>query len=526
MLIQADTEIEGVNMALGAAATGARAATGSTGQGVALMQETIAEAALNELPLVIFTMGRGQQDYFQCTRGGGWGDYRTITLAPVDVVEAAEHTRLAFELADQWLTPVIVYGDHMIGFTQMTVEHDPERAPAPVPDKPWALDGSTGGTGRSKVIWTWRNGKHNTPGLGPDQHWRNVADKYDQAARVEARHVAAHLDGARHLVVSFGTTGPVRRLRRRRAARRRARDRHVPAGHAVAVPGRRARRGRPRGCEQVLVYELNAGQMVDDVRLAVNGAVPGALDRGREPGRVGHAPGRAARRRHHPREDSRGNRRSRSMTEGTPVSLAGARKVAPFAPDLLQSTEHHLCSGCGHPVAWRLLVEVLDELDLVDRSIGVVGHGCYTQIITTADVEFLQCLHGRAPAVATGDEAHAARPRDLHAAGRRRHGVGGPRRGAAHRGARRVDHLPHARQRRVRRHRRPDDRDHDRRPAHEDRPRRRAPRAVRLPDPGRRHRGARSPASRTSRVARSTSPTRSSRTRRYLRAGVRVAARR
>jgi 2-oxoglutarate ferredoxin oxidoreductase subunit beta len=90
------------------------------------------------------------------------------------------------------------------------------------------------------------------------------------------------------------------------------------------------------------------------------------------------------------------------MTEPVPVELAGARKVAPFAPPLLQSTEHHLCSGCGHPVAWRLLVEVLDELALVDRSIGIVGHGCYTQIITTADVEFLQCLHGRAPAVATG----------------------------------------------------------------------------------------------------------------------------
>ena len=132
VMIQADTEIEGVNMALGAAATGARAATGSTGQGVALMQEAIAEAALNELPLVIFTMGRGQQDYFQCTRGGGWGDYRTITLAPSSVVEADELTRLAFELADKWLTPVIVYGDHMIGFTQMTVEYDP----APRADSP------------------------------------------------------------------------------------------------------------------------------------------------------------------------------------------------------------------------------------------------------------------------------------------------------------------------------------------------------------------------------------------------------
>jgi 2-oxoglutarate ferredoxin oxidoreductase subunit alpha len=273
VMIQADTEIEGVNMALGAAATGARAATGSTGQGVALMQEAIAEAALNELPVVVFTMGRGQQDYFQCTRGGGWGDYRTITLAPSSVVEADELTRLAFELADKWLTPVIVYGDHMIGFTQMTVEQDPARAAVSQPEKPWALDGSSGGTGKSKVIWTWRLGKHNTPGVGPDQHWRAVAAKYDEAARVEARHTTSYLDGARHLVVSFGTTGSfvdyvVDGLR--------------ADGHAVGAfrpvtlwpfPSDALARAAA-GCDQVLVYELNAGQMVDDVRLAVNGAVP------------------------------------------------------------------------------------------------------------------------------------------------------------------------------------------------------------------------------------------------------------
>ncbi|MEX1007750.1 MAG: hypothetical protein WD271_07875 [Acidimicrobiia bacterium] len=273
VMIQADTEIEGVNMALGAAATGARAATGSTGQGVALMQETIAEAALNELPLVVFNMGRGQQDYFQCTRGGGWGDYRTIALAPSSVTEADELTRLAFELADKWLTPVIVYGDHLIGFTQMTVEHDPGRPAAPQPDKPWALDGSSGGTGKSKVIWTWRLGKHNTPGPGPDQHWRDVAEKYDEIARVEPRHASRHLAGARHLVVSFGTTGPfvdyvVDVLR--------------AEGHAVGTfrpitlwpfPASALAAAAADG-DQVLVYELNAGQMVDDVRLAVNGAVP------------------------------------------------------------------------------------------------------------------------------------------------------------------------------------------------------------------------------------------------------------
>jgi 2-oxoglutarate ferredoxin oxidoreductase subunit alpha len=273
VMIQADTEIEGINMALGAAATGARAATGSTGQGIALMQEAVAEAALNELPLVIFNMGRGQQDYFQCTRGGGWGDYRTITLAPSSVVEADDLTRLAFELADKWLTPVIVYGDALIGFTQMTVDHDPSRPSVPAPEKPWALDGSSGGTGRSKVIWTWRLGKHNTPGPGPSRHWESVAAKYDEAARAEPRHAGSHVDDAEHLVVSFGTTGPfvdyvVDELRR--------------DGHSIGAfrpltlwpfPSDALAAAAAR-CATVLVYELNAGQMIDDVRLAINGTVP------------------------------------------------------------------------------------------------------------------------------------------------------------------------------------------------------------------------------------------------------------
>src|SRR5262249_9728261 len=199
--------------------------------------------------------------------------YRTIALAPASVTEADELTRLAFELADQWLTPVVVYGDHLIGFTQMTVEHDPERAPTVAPDKPWALDGSTGGTGASKVIWTWRQGKHNTPGPGPNLHWQHVADKYAELEQAEPRHVSRHLDGARHLVVSFGTTGPfvdyvVDELRA---------DGHpVGAFRPVTLwpfPSQ-ALADAAAGCEQVLVYELNAGQMVDDVRLALNGAVP------------------------------------------------------------------------------------------------------------------------------------------------------------------------------------------------------------------------------------------------------------
>jgi len=79
-----------------------------------------------------------------------------------------------------------------------------------------------------------------------------------------------------------------------------------------------------------------------------------------------------------------------------------AKKVAAALAPLQLSGEHHLCPGCGHPVAWRLLLEVISELDLAQRVIGVVGHGCYTNIVQLADIDFLQCLHGRAPAVATG----------------------------------------------------------------------------------------------------------------------------
>jgi 2-oxoglutarate/2-oxoacid ferredoxin oxidoreductase subunit beta len=78
------------------------------------------------------------------------------------------------------------------------------------------------------------------------------------------------------------------------------------------------------------------------------------------------------------------------------------RLIAPAAPSLLQSADHELCPGCGHPVAWRQVLEVLEELGVANRTIIVVGHGCYTQMMRLSDLDSLQCLHGRGPAVATG----------------------------------------------------------------------------------------------------------------------------
>src|SRR6202030_1242719 len=122
--VNAESELEAVGMAWGALATGARAATGSTGQGLSLMQESFSEITLAQLPLVIFDMARGQGDYFQATRGGGHGDYRHIVLAPMDITEAVTLTCLAFELADRWRNPALVMGDYLLAHTAEAVDVD------------------------------------------------------------------------------------------------------------------------------------------------------------------------------------------------------------------------------------------------------------------------------------------------------------------------------------------------------------------------------------------------------------------
>jgi 2-oxoglutarate ferredoxin oxidoreductase subunit alpha len=247
--INASSEIEAINMA----------------QGLALMQEGIAELALNELPLVVFNMARGQQDYFQATRGGGWGDYRTITLAPKDVPEAVAHTQLLFDLADRYRTPTILYGDYVIAHSSVGIEV--ERLDFdPLPAKDWALDGSMSGTGQARQIWTWARGKPNTPGPGPNRAWQTIAEKYDEIARVEPRFEARGTEDAEILVVSFGTTAIfVDRV----VDELRAEGVRIGSFRPITLwpfPGE-ALTEATEGCAQVLVYELNAGQMVDDVRM-------------------------------------------------------------------------------------------------------------------------------------------------------------------------------------------------------------------------------------------------------------------
>ena len=270
--INAESELEAVGMAWGALATGARAATGSTGQGLSLMQESFSEITLAELPLVAFNMARGQGDYFQSTRGGGHGDYRHLVLAPMDIGEAVELTQLAFHLADAWRNPVLVQGDYLLAHTAEAVDVAPLDF-GPVPDRDWPVDGSTGGTGRSKVISPLGIGKANTPGPGIEGQQQAVAEKLARIVTAEPRAETGFIDDAEHVVVASGTPAKFVRY-----AVRQLREKGVPVGYVRPVSlwpfPTDAVAAAAEGGRNVLVFELNAGQMVDDVRLAVLGEAP------------------------------------------------------------------------------------------------------------------------------------------------------------------------------------------------------------------------------------------------------------
>jgi len=270
--VNAESELEAVGMAWGALATGARAATGSTGQGLSLMQESFSEITLAELPLVAFNMARGQGDYFQSTRGGGHGDYRHIVLAPVDITEAVELTQLAFHLADTWRTPVLVQGDYLLAHTAEAVDVTALDL-GPVPAKDWAVDGSLNGTGRSRVVSPLGVGKHNTPGPGIEGQQQAVAAKLRRIAAAEPRAETGWLDGAEHVVVAFGTPAKFVRY-----AVAQLRERGLAVGYVRPITlwpfPSEVVAAAAEGVRSVLVFELNAGQMIDDVRLAVLGRAP------------------------------------------------------------------------------------------------------------------------------------------------------------------------------------------------------------------------------------------------------------
>ena len=272
--VNAESELEAVGMVWGAAASGARAATGSTGQGLSLMQESIAEASLAGIGFVVLNMARGQGDYFQATRGGGHGDYRTPVLAPSGPSEVVELMADAFDLADRWRNPVVVVGDYYLAHTWVDVE-SPDAAPEPRPAPDWALDGSSGGSGAAKLV-SFLGTTKQRDGVGYDlaAHYANCARRRrEMAAGIEPRAELIQTDDAELVLVAYGTMA---RYAEGAMAALRAEGHRVGLVRPITLwpyPEAQVRQAA-EGAAVVAVYENNAGQMIDDVKLSVLGAAP------------------------------------------------------------------------------------------------------------------------------------------------------------------------------------------------------------------------------------------------------------
>ncbi|GMU78287.1 MAG: 3-methyl-2-oxobutanoate dehydrogenase subunit VorB [Acidimicrobiia bacterium] len=269
--INAESEIEAVGMAWGAVAAGARAATGSTGQGLALMQESFSEATLAELPLVIFNMARSQGDYFQATRGGGHGDYRHIVLAPQDVREGIVLVQLAFHLADKWRNPVLLFGDYLLAHTQEAVSVERVEYP-PLPPKDWAVDGTRSGTGSSRSVTSLGTMKIGQRHFGQEGKAQYIATKMPLMER-EARAEVGFVDDAETVVVAFGSPAKFVKY-----AVQQLREEGLRVGFVRPItlwpfPADVVRDATQRA-RVVGSFEISSGQLVDDVRIAVAGAAP------------------------------------------------------------------------------------------------------------------------------------------------------------------------------------------------------------------------------------------------------------
>ena len=281
VVLQAESEVAAINMVYGGASSGKRVITTSSSPGVALMQEGMAYMAGAEVPGVVVNVQRGgpglgtiqpsQSDYFQATRGGGNGDYNVVVLAPSSVQEMADFVDLAFTRAFRYRHPVMILSDGVIGQMMERVVLPPQK-PRRTDDEvmrecPWATTGRT--AGRKPNIITSLDLKPENM----EKHNIHLQEKYAEIRQREMRYEAKWCDDAQWLIVAFGSAARIAEK-----AIEEARDEGIDAGLFRPVtlwpfPDEALRRAA-QGKRGVLVAEINAGQMIQDVRLALNGSVP------------------------------------------------------------------------------------------------------------------------------------------------------------------------------------------------------------------------------------------------------------
>lgn len=281
VVLQAESEVASINMVYGGAATGKRVLTSSSSPGVSLMQEGISYIAGAELPCLIVNVMRGgpglgtiqpsQADYFQSVKGGGHGDYRLIVLAPASVQEMADFVDLAFELAFKYRNPAMILSDGIIGQMMEKVTlppFKPRRTEEEIMvECPWATTGRKNGR-RPNIITSLE--------LDPaEMEKRNIhlQEKYKEIEANEVRYEEINCEDAEYLFVAFGSCARIAQK-----AMEDARAEGIKVGLLRPITlwpfPYKAITERAKRLKGILSVEINAGQMVEDIRLAVEGNIP------------------------------------------------------------------------------------------------------------------------------------------------------------------------------------------------------------------------------------------------------------
>lgn len=278
IFIQSESELAAINMVFGASASGVRAMTSSSSPGMSLKQEGISYIAGAELPAVIVNVMRGgpglgniwpaQSDYFQATRGGGHGDYHCLVLAPSSVQEAYEFMPKAFDLADRYRNPVIVLGDGMLGQMMEPIKtHGAQRTTQGV-KKPWALTGAKDRKPNIVKSFYLREGDLEKANL-------RLQKKYKLIQAKEQRWEELFLDDARIVLVAYGSMARIAK-----GVVNTLRQKGKPIGLIRPItlwpfPGKVFERITHNAKRKTfLVIEMSYGQMVEDVKLSLNGKFP------------------------------------------------------------------------------------------------------------------------------------------------------------------------------------------------------------------------------------------------------------
>lgn len=272
VFIQSESETAAINMVFGASVAGARAMTSSSSPGISLKQEGISYLAACELPCVIVNMQRGgpglgniapsQSDYFQAVKGGGHGDYKLIVLAPASVQELLEHTFMAFNLADKYRNPVFILGDGLLGQMMEPVELEGKRQVVRV-EKPWAMTGCKGRQPNVVKSLLLADG-------ALEDHNKKLQAKFNSIKMAEVRAESLNTKDADIIVVAYGSVA-----RTAKAAMSRARKKGLKVGMIRPItlwpfPDKVIEDAAAKA-KKFLVVEMSAGQMVEDVMLAVKG---------------------------------------------------------------------------------------------------------------------------------------------------------------------------------------------------------------------------------------------------------------